>query len=655
MDKNFAMEVLSKLEANGSDMDAIGSELKDLNEEEQTQFFEMAAGKLGMSYGQEEQSKPTEEPNEYLQGVESFSHGALSGLTAGHGKEPLADIMSVGADVGKLVGAIDTDQSKVDIAKSLGENIIRANPIFQIPIRALSSLFTMDRKDNETFRQITESIDENESAAKHGSPLLNTVGEIAGYAMPQGVFMKGLGFVSKGLKGAQSINKMARVLGGGKGAVRISKIINNAVEIGAASGVYSAVENLPDVADSKSIEEAKDNAIKAAEEIGIDTAFGSMFAGITNIGLRVSRGTARFIAKNIPEHISKYAGKLTQDTVDAYKKYRGEINKYIGSGGDITRNAGKDFSNRNNVKIKSFIDKNNEIISGGISGQHVSNRGLVKVVKESLDDVGTIIVPEFNSVVKNLKFTLKKIESREYISGKDLNKMKRQVADIINFDFNGLGAKPEISKRYMGLWIAMKNLENRIGGSAVIKANNRLHTLMEHQQTLKYHRITAEPSSGDAIANTSGGLDRDMLFKYGKDVARKPQEKDVLKEALEQIDKMVGTTLRPDAAKLNAIFELTRDISPKILVPLSIGYGAGYYSTGDYYGGIGGMAALLTLSNIASLSASRRFFITSGNSLDKLIMSLSPTTIGPRIAPKVAEQTGLKDMVKQKAGGYIGK
>ncbi|CAK0751695.1 hypothetical protein CCP1ISM_4280001 [Azospirillaceae bacterium] len=205
-----------------------------------------------------------------------------------------------------------------------------------------------------------------------------------------------------------------------------------------------------------------------------------------------------------------------------------------------------------------------------------------------------------------------KLKEKPTISGTMLNDYKGKFGKMANFDWSATNAMPETGEIYRNIWRETADMENSLGGMSTVEANGKLSRLMDYQQTLKMPRVKTKTfrtgiSSPNAEAITApqsgqfpqpeygekvvkGGVTAQAMRKQGDQMAKQSAIGDEAKIALRGIDDLVGTDYLNSAMKTNAIYELTRAVSPR-LIRASLTYGTGALiggTIGARQGGVGG-------------------------------------------------------------------
>ena len=581
MDREFAARVLQEVESKGNDMIKIKDFMSKASVEEQDHFINGAANKYGITTGikQEVTPKPEggsvldypkqevipEKSNVWVSYVDPLLKSFTRGYTAGTGKYIGTALAAGAAQIGETLGMLPEDKN--------------------------------------TFKNMLQIANEDEEYASKMSPIMDKAGELLGFMAPGGVFMKGAGWVGKGITTGRIAARTAKILGATLKARKVGKAVASMAKWGGATALYTGVEEAPERLKGEITPK------QYAKDIVMEGAFGALFAGLADWGIKWSAEVGANIVKKIPEKITSFIGKVSPETIETYKKFSGEIKRVIAKGGKTLENLRNGYSLKNNGKLFNFVNKQNRVIEKELAGKSISSEHLISSLENEIARLEPIaITPRMKSAVNELKKTLdnihNKYSSKEIIktskildkygnplhtvrnikeikiTGKNLTKLKRELSNSAKFDWEKTEKAPELANSYFELWKVAKDMENSLGGLPTKLANEKLSKLMDWERYLNIGRIK------QAGEEYSGGATSPILEKYGSKISGRKSKSslaDEIRNSLKGIDDMVGTTMLDDALKMNTIYELVATVSPRLL-PFGLGAIAGTalgYKQGD--------------------------------------------------------------------------
>jgi hypothetical protein len=496
--------------------------------------------------------------------------------TAGLSDYVVGKGVQTAGDIGKVLGLIDNPEGKVDALKKLGlhtlENMSLLTPTSAIALSQLGKHLGFENYDYQQFNDIVGDIKAQRKEDVKIHPALTTTGDLVGMVLPGSVFVKGIGWINKAWKSTKYVPMVAKA-------------------VGAMTGL-AAVENAPQVmTGEKTLGEA-------GKDVGKSALWSVPFAVGGEAVSKVLAPVAEKLLVSLPTWFAKIKGRLSKSTLETYNDpaLRTEVNTIL-----------KDGEEGYN-KISDFVNANNKIIEDTLS----SVPGKINITP-IVDEANTII-----SDLKRIKFSVpvknainmieenKKLWTTE-ISASELNAFKKQIADLSEFDWSKIAPGNKIDQSFKRIWGTVKDMENKVGGESVIKANEYLSKEIELAKTLNMKSVYSK----------EGATTAEKLASAGKNVGGELNVKGYkLEDAYKGIDDLTakfaqesgtgeGTTFLRDMKVQNAVREfLVEDKGNLVTLLKYIGGGLGGWIMGG--GSPTGALVGLGLAAGASPQSTRR-------------------------------------------------
>ena len=318
------------------------------------------------------------------------------------------------------------------------------------PVAKAAQILGLTPEDENTFKNLMETLKEQKIGADQLHPTLNKTGEITGFVFPGGAFMKGLGIINKVVKGGGAIGRAAKM--------------------GAVSGVYEGVRSLSD----------EGNVKEAGKAAGEGALTGAAFGAVGEALMAGGKLAKKFASNVLPKVFSSIRGNLSPETVKLYSGAKKEISELIEEGIEPVRRR---FSGEINETLESYINKQRDVVKEALAGKGKQNvKPIVDVVDKEIERLGKTLKlgdTQARSGIKQLEAYKKKFEGE--IDSEMINEAKKIAQDLASpsYEFSKIGRSPQLARSFKNIAREWKNVEGAVGGESAEVANANLKKAIE--------------------------------------------------------------------------------------------------------------------------------------------------------------------------------